>query len=275
VSVDVEAYHALRDRSDRLDKRDLMNAALSTRLSALTKEHYLEKIALVDRVLAIDPNDFQGLERQARLHVEFVRQGYSSDPAADLAIAEKASDRLSMIDPNHLLALRARANVLRARGDWIGAEAVERRTIGLQPTEAMRHFELGVILMAEGRHQEALQSFERAKRFAGGSDPVYLIDANIALAYLAIGQSAEAMAMARVSISESPPVIGRAAELPWLALIAATSDTGQNDEARADLQKFLAAPRSWHGMSQIQQTAVFVANQNLLNGLRNAGMPAK
>ncbi len=275
ASLDVEADRAQHDHPDRLDKRDLLNAALSTRLTALTKEHYLEKMSLVDRVLAIDQIDFQGLERQARFHAEFVLLGYSSDPAADLAIAEKASDRLFSIDPNNLLALRARAVVLRARGDWPAAEAVVRRAIELQPTEAMRHYELGSILMAEGRHQDALQSFLNARRFAGGSDPVYLLDANIAMAKLAISQLAEAMAMARVSISELPPNSGRLAELPLLALIAARSDSGQDDEASAALLTFLATPRSWHSMTQIQEWPAFVANRNLLDGLRKAGMPAE
>jgi tetratricopeptide (TPR) repeat protein len=125
--------------------------------------------------------------------------GYSSDPAADLAVAGKASDRLTAIDPNNLLALRTRATLLRARGDWPTAEAVVRGAIELQPTEAMRHYKLGVILMAEGRHQEALQGFRDARRFAGGSDSVYLFDANITMANLAIGHLADAIAVAPVS----------------------------------------------------------------------------
>jgi DNA-binding winged helix-turn-helix (wHTH) protein/TolB-like protein/tetratricopeptide (TPR) repeat protein len=274
-SLDVEAYRAMHDHPARLDERDLMLVALATRLSTPTKDHYLEKMSLVDRALAIDPNNFQGLERQARLHAESVLLGYSSDPPADLAIAQKASDRLLAIDPNHLLTLRARTSLLRARGDWVGAEAVVRRVIALQPTEALRHYDLGSILMAEGRHQEALQSFENAKSFAGGSDPVYLFDANIAMAKLAIGQFREAIAVARASIPEFPPDTGRLAELPWLALIAAASDSGQDGEARADLQRFRATPRSEQSMSQIQRWPAVAANQNLLNGLRNAGMPAE
>ena len=35
--------------------------------------------------------------------------GYSSDPESDLAIADKAADRLLVIDPNALMALRAKA----------------------------------------------------------------------------------------------------------------------------------------------------------------------
>src|SRR5262249_9103361 len=141
--------------------------------------------------------------------------------------------------------------------------------------EALQHFELGSILMAEGRHQEALQSFRNAKRFADGADAVYLFDASIAVADLAIGSLAEAITLAQASISQSPPNTGRLAELAWLALIAATSDSGQDDAARADLQRFLATPRSWHSMSEIQSWPAFAANRNLLDGLRGAGMPAE
>jgi DNA-binding winged helix-turn-helix (wHTH) protein/TolB-like protein/tetratricopeptide (TPR) repeat protein len=274
ATIDEEADRAKHDHPDRLDKRDLMDIVLSTSpLSAPTKQHLLEKMSLVERVLAIDPNDLQGLERQARLHTDFAMLGYSSDPAADLAIADKAAERLLEIDPNNLLTLRARTAVLRARADWPAAEAVVRRAITLQPTEANRHYELGFILMGAGRQQEALQSFQNAKRFADGSDPLYVFDASIAMADLALGQFAEAIAMARASISDCPSNTGHIVELPWLALIAATSESGQNDKARAYLQTFLATPRSWHNIAQVQEWPAFVANQNLLNGLRTAGMP--
>jgi hypothetical protein len=79
--------------------------------------------------------------------------------------------------------------------------------------------------MAAGRHQEALQSFERAKRFAGGSDSVYLFDANIALAYLAIGQSADAMAMARASSETCRFACGQYRPEAALRLIGAAPDS--------------------------------------------------
>jgi DNA-binding winged helix-turn-helix (wHTH) protein/TolB-like protein/Tfp pilus assembly protein PilF len=275
TTIDEEAHRAKHDHPERLDKRDLLNIAQSTSLSAPTKAHYLEKLSLIDRALAIDPNDFHGLERQARMRSEFVMLGYSSEPAADLAIADKAADRLLEIDPNNLLTLRARTAVLWARADWPAAEAVVRRAISLEPTEAMRHYELGFILMGAGRHQEALQSFKNAKRFAEGSDPLYIFDGKIALADLALGQFAEAIVMARVAISECPSNTGRIEEFPWLALIAATSESGQNDKAHAYLQTFLATPRSWHSMNQVQEYPVFVTNKNLVNGLRTAGMPVE
>jgi DNA-binding winged helix-turn-helix (wHTH) protein/TolB-like protein len=273
ASVDVEAWHAAHDHPDHLDKRDLLLMALATPLGTPTKAHYLERMSLVGRALALDPNYFVGLERQARLHAEFVLLGYSSDPVADLAIADQAIDHALTINPNSLNSLRAKATVLRAYGDWPAAEAVLRRVLTLQPTEANRHSELGQCLMAEGRHQEALVSFQTARRFAGGADPVYSYDANIALANLAVGELNEAITAAQLAIGEMPPDTGRIGELPWLALIAATALSGNDKAARADLQKFLSTPRSWHSMVEVQKRLAFVANPKLLDGLRSAGMP--
>jgi tetratricopeptide (TPR) repeat protein len=268
TAVDVEAYRAMRDHPDELDERDLLLVALSTALSAPTKANDLAKIALLERALALNPDGFLALERRARLHAELVMLGYSSDPAADLAIAEKAADRLLAINPNSLVALRAKATVLRTEGNWSDAEAVLRRVIGMQPTEANRRHELGQILMAEGRHREALESFEAAKQFAGGTDPVYAYDGDIAMAELALGRPDDAIVAARLSISEAPPDSGRLGEVAWLALIAAEGDGG-----RADLQKFLIAPRSWRSMAAVGNWGAHAANPKLLEGLRQSGMP--
>jgi len=244
-----------------------------SRPDAPTKTRMQQRIALIERALALDPNDFVLLGLQARLHAGFVILGFSSDPAADLAIADNAANRVLLMLPNAVLSLQAKSFVLRAQGKWPEAEAVLRRLVVLQPTEANRHEELGLVLMAEGRHQEALESFQAAKRFAGGSDLVYEYDTGIAMAELAIGQLAESTATARLSLSESPPDIGRSGESSWLALIAAESLSGKNEAAGTDLQRFLATPRSFHNMAEIEKRQSFAANPKLLDGLRKAGMP--
>ena len=83
----------------------------------------------------------------------------------------------------------------------------------------------------------------------------------------------EAIAQARLAIAEFSPDSGHNAEIPWLALIAAEGANGQDTEARADLQKFLAAPRTWRTMAAIQKFDYLAANPKLLDGLRRAGMP--
>jgi adenylate cyclase len=273
-SIDEEAARAARDHPNSLDKRDLVMMALSTRLATPTKAHLQEQMGLIERALVLDPNDFNALQRQARSRAYFVMADYSADPAVDLAIADNAANHMLQIQPNSAQSLRAKATVLRAQGKWQEAEAVLHRVIGLEPTEANRHWELGQVLMAEGRHLEALASLKAAKRFAGGADPIYFYDAYLAMAELANGQLAEAIATARLSLSEYPPDIGRGGELPWLALIGAKGASGKDEAARADVRSFLATPRSWHSMTEIEKWQPFAANPKLLDGLRQAGMPA-
>jgi tetratricopeptide (TPR) repeat protein len=273
-SVDLEAWHAVQDHPDDLDKRDLILIALSTPLWSPTKANYLEKLSLVDRALALDPNYLRGWERRARLLVEFVQLGYSADPVTDLGRATEAAGRALALDSHAQLSLRVQAAVLRACGRWTEAEAVQRRVLTLKPTESFRHYELGLILMAQGRHQEALASLQTARQSAGGNNPIYWYDGEIAMAHLALGRFAEAMAVARLAIGEMPPDVGRSEELPWLALIAATTLSGNEEAARIDLQTFLATPRSWHSMTEVQKWSALGANPNLLEGLRRAGMPA-
>jgi DNA-binding winged helix-turn-helix (wHTH) protein/TolB-like protein len=274
-TIDWEAARALREHPDSLDKRDLIFAALATPMSQPTKASFLARISLLDRALALDPNYILALEYEARLRALRVIYGYSSDPAADLAIAAKAADQMLLINPNGLLSLRAKAAVLRAQCNWDAAAAVLRRVIALRPLTGNRHTELGTVLMAQGNHKEALESFLTAKQLAAGSDPVYAIDTYIALELLATERFSEAIPQARLAIGEFPPDSGRWGEAPWLALIAADSESGQDAAARADLQTFLASSRTWSTMTAIEKLPAFAANPKLLEGLRRAGMPTQ
>jgi hypothetical protein len=60
-----------------------------------------------------------------------------------------------------------------------------------------------------------------------------------------------------------------------LTLIAAASESGQDAEARAVLQKFLATPRTYRTMGEVRKSPDLAANPNLLDGLQRAGMPAE
>jgi TolB-like protein/Flp pilus assembly protein TadD len=274
-TIDQEAERALHEHPDSLDKRDLMFGALATPLEQPSKANLLARIALVDRALALDSNYMWALEYSARWRAGLVLLGYSSNPDADLAIAAKAADHMLSIDPNSHHSLQAKAQVLLAQRNWDEAAAVLRSVIVLEPLASNRRRELGDVLMAQGRHTEALESFLTAKQLAGGADPVYFIDKNIALELLANDRFSEAIAHARLAIGEFPPDSGASAEAPWLALIAAESESGQDADARADVQTFLATKRTWGTMAAIDKAPFFAANPKLLEGLRRAGMPTQ
>src|SRR4051812_37346246 len=129
--------------------------------------------------------------------------------------------------------------------------------------------------MSQGHAAEALVNFRSARRLAGPTESLNYIDAGIALALLATQQFAEAIAQARLAIAEFPPESGRAAEYPWLVIIAAESALGHEAHSHAELEKFLTTRRTLRSMIEIQRAPTLAANQVLLDGLRRAGMPVE
>jgi DNA-binding winged helix-turn-helix (wHTH) protein/TolB-like protein len=270
---DVEAARAMREHPDDLDKRDLYLAATAGSWSQLSKEKYLDRIALAERALALDPDYVQALQMAARVRAILVLGGYSSNPELDLARAEKEADRALMLAPDDFWVLVTMATVLRARGKLDEAAALFRRVITLRPAMGARYKDLGRVLMTQGKFNEALETFVTAKQFALGTEPAQVDDTNMAVALVANDRFPEAIGQARLAMAEFSPGSGRDAEAPHLALIAAESLNGQDADARADLRSFLDTPRTLHTMAAIRSVPFLAANTKLLEGLRRAGMP--
>jgi tetratricopeptide (TPR) repeat protein len=273
--MNAEAARATRDHPDSLDKRDLMIETISLRQAS--KADILAKIALNERALALDPNYVWALREYALNLAFLVLTGFSSDRDADLARATKAADRALQLAPNDNGLLRTKAVVLRAQGNLDQAAALLRKVIERTPLWGWAHRDLGLILLLQGRHKEALDSFLSAKRLISitGPDPLWPVDGPLAMGLLTNDRFPEAIEQARLTIAEAPPEAGRLAEYPWLTLIAAESANGQDTEARSDLQKFLATPRNLRTMVEIQKVDTLAAIPKLLEGLRRAGMPAE
>jgi DNA-binding winged helix-turn-helix (wHTH) protein/TolB-like protein/Tfp pilus assembly protein PilF len=271
--VDTEARRAMRARPDSRDKRDLVSAALAGSWSQVSKEKYHERISLAEQALAIDPNYVPALELDARVRAIMVLGGHSSDPGSDLARAATEIDRALLLAPDNYWVLVAKATVLRAQDDLVGAAALLRRVIDLRPSWGARYKDLGRVLLSLGQYQEALENLTTAKQLALGVEPAQVDDANLALALVANGRFPEAIAQARLAIAEFSSASGQDAELPWLALIAAESQDGQYAVACKDLQTFLATPRTWRTMAEFRKFPCWAASPRLLEGLRRAGMP--
>ncbi len=267
-----EAARATREHPDSLDKRDLMFATVP--LAQGSKADLLARITLNERALALDPNYGWALEDAAGNLGVLVLLNFSSNRDADLARATNFVNRALQLKPNDVGVLRTKAIVLRARGDLDEAAVLLRKVIELAPQWGWARRDLGQILLSQGHYKDALEMFVSAKRLISipGIDSVAPVDWSLAMGLLVNDRFPEAIAQARLAIGEYPPESGRIAEAPWLVLIAAESANGQDAEARADLQKFLATPRSWRTMAEIEKID-YLAAPKLLDGLRRAGMP--
>ena len=275
ATMDEEVRKALRDHPGQLDKRDLMFAAYASDMLQISKTGIQGQIALIERALALDPNYVWALRAGGRRHADLVIHGFSDVPARDAAIAAEALDRALQLAPNSYTTLKEKTYVLRAQENWLEAEALTRRLIELRPRVSARYSNLGSILMAQGRNAEALDALLASKRLQIATDDIPVVDANIAATLLATGRLREAIDMARLAIPEFTPANGRITELPWLVLIAAENASGQIVEAHADLNRFLAVPRTWNRIAAMQSVPFLRANPKMLDGIRDAGMPLR
>jgi tetratricopeptide (TPR) repeat protein len=276
AATDAEVARAMREHPDNLDKRDLMFAVGASSLSSPTKENYLKEIALIERALAIDPDYVSALVQNAQVHALLVLDGYSSDPAADLSTARNAVDRALQLAPDDIWALRRKATILQAQGDLPGAEALVRASLEREPLDGYRYRQLGAIQMRQGHFKEALESFKTAKRL-GGDPPLPVFSQSLAWGLLANGRFPEAIAEAQLARAgwQTRNDVGRTSEGCWLALIAAESEIGRDAEARANLQEFLATPRTYGTLAEVRNSSDLAAIPNLLDGLQKAGLPAQ
>jgi adenylate cyclase len=285
ATIDAEIDRARREHPENLDKRDLILASLSNSLKVQSRQNNLTRIALIERALAIDPDYVSALKQKAHLYADRAVNFASSDPNADLSTALKAADRALQLSPDDVEALGWKGNVLHWQGDLEGAAALIRKAIALAPLAqgGWWYRDLGQIQLQQGHHKEALESFMTLKRLvsetgSSGSQSHPFIDGSVAMGLLANDRFPEAIASAQLAIaqwaSQDP---GAPAELPWLYLIAAESQDGQDTQARADLQKFLSTPRTVRTIADLrrQKFGYLATIRQLADGLRRAGMPAE
>ena len=272
AEIDTEVARARRDHPDTLDARDYTLAAMITPLQPVTKDNYLAQIALLDKALTIDPGYFPALLTAARLRIATVQNDWSSNRVADLDLAAQAVDRLIAERARDARVLSTKGMLLRAQGKLDEALAAYRETIQIDPSSVHSRREIGVILHRQGQYQAALESFLEARKRQPAGSPDYLLDSQTAVSALATGRFADAITLARQSISEAASGDGGLSISAWLTLIAAESANGQDGDAKTDLARYLASTTDWRTLTELRRSASYANTPNLIDGLRKAGM---
>jgi adenylate cyclase len=235
--------------------------------------------SLCDQALAIDPNNVRAL---TELGVKFwlpAVLGLSSDTKRDL---ERADD-------------------------------LESKALALKPDEVLAHTRKGWVALAQGRNDEAVADFERA-RTLDPSNPDG--EAGLGWVHLRLGEFDKSVGYLDKAIRLSP--YDRAApywygaeaqasfglkhydraieqlrqviainpnDIPWAhtMLVAALALAGRDAEAHEALQRYLAQPSSgplktiaaWKAHDESQHWLPAEVSERVYDGLRNAGMPEK
>jgi TolB-like protein/DNA-binding winged helix-turn-helix (wHTH) protein/Flp pilus assembly protein TadD len=233
--VDIEARRSLHERPSSAELIDLVmrgKAVLNLPSSAATM---IEARGLFEQALKVEPTNIDGLAGVATTLVfEFLNGYYETGDDKRLREAELLLDRAVMIEPRHLMALKAKAALRRTQGKFDDAIAAAEAVIMENPGEPWAYKEIGLSTMYLGWPEQALDWFAKAHRI-GPRDPgrwTWLDGRGHAL--ILLGRDEEAIHALISALDANPKNL-----FSHAFLAAAYAHLGRSDEARAALAAYL------------------------------------
>lgn len=211
-----------------------IKAEARVNLNKVERVPALRALGLFERALALDPNDADCHAGMASTYLLMtsttIRRPLPIDEA--LRLARDAAHRALALDENKG---EARAVLGRLKmtyeWDWAGAEAELARATSLVPQSADAAMAFGLLLMATGRHDEAVAAFTRARRL----DPLRRdIIEHLGLGCWLGGAGDRALAGLAEAVTLDP-----AARRPHFRRMLVLDQLGRHDEAMADRRIWL------------------------------------
>jgi len=279
AALTAEVEHARAKPDAALDVRDLAFRAhvdwVQTKGRGEEKEAYQKAMALLERAIAMAPNDRLALRVVAQVNLCECVEGWSSNVAEQQAIGAAALDRYAALEPHAWSTLELRFHLAVAQGRYEDA---------LLAAEAMSKLEYGE---SEGMSNQAY-ALLKLRRFAEAlavSDVLlrqrnFWPDEAIAASIrYAVGQDAAAAQLAHKAILSMTPEHKRSSRYGDVALVLAAAEArqGRADRARQALADFRASVPTVATLAQIRAWMHPAANlagfEPLYDGLRRAGVP--
>jgi len=276
--INVAARRSEREKPSSAEAIDLVlrgQATLNRPSSAATM---IAARDLFERALKLQPDNVDALAGVATSYIFEVLNGYyPKDNEQRLQRAEPLLARALALDDRHLVALKARAALLRAQGRFDDAIAAAQAVIAQNPGEPWAYKEVALSMMYLGRTADALDWFGKAEVF-GPRDPgrwTWLGGKGQVL--ILLGRDEDAIASLRAAIESNPDDVG-----DYAVLAAAYALTGRNSEARAALAQYDrfrpgTTVTNFRNLSpvplQLTSSSYRQQRERLKDGLRKAGMP--
>lgn len=233
--VDIEARRSARERPRNPTAVDLVMRGQSIVNRPASPETMSAGRALFQQALKHDPGNVDALAGVATTYVFEVLNSYYEDGRAErLRKAADLLQRALAIDPDHIVALKIRAALLRAEGQFEEAIAASKVVIAQNPGEPWAYKEVGLSELYLGRFQEALTWFERADQL-GPRDPARWnwLGAEGRVQFF-LGRDEEAIRLLKLTAEANPKDIRAYALLAAIYALA-----GRREEADAALASCL------------------------------------
>jgi len=272
--VDFDVARAMRTRPGNLEAQDLALQCLSNLYGSTDSE----AIGPCRRALQLDSGNALALGLTAYATIYPVVIAQSSNPKDAIRLANELASRALAADPNAAGAHVAKAFVLMAEGRHEEAIVEAEKSLALNPSTIDGYMAIGVANNFLARPDRSLEMIEKATRLSP-RDPLlsgfYAIKSE---AFFILRQDDNAIESARRSLALAPfrdPYTS-------LILISASAQSGRQAQAGDALKAYLADGRARSKtIAQFQTQQLSLAsnpgwltyNERFADGLRKAGFP--
>jgi TolB-like protein len=272
--VDADLARAMRTRPGNLEAQDLAMQCLSN----LNRSPDPEAMGPCRRALQLDSGNALALGLTAVATIYPVLISQSDNPKDAIKLADELASRALAAEPNAAGAHLAKAWVLMAQGRHEEAIVAAEKCLALNPSEIVGYMVMGIANNFLARPDRSLEMADKATRLSP-RDPFltgfYAIKSE---ALFILRRDDDAIDWARRSLALAPypdPYTS-------LILISASALNGQQAEAAEALKAYLADGRARSKtIAQFQTQQLSLAsnagwvtyNERFLEGLRKAGFP--
>jgi len=270
VILYIEGHPKKRDEDD--DALGCVMRALPL-LNTMTRRNYEEGGTLIERALALDPNNAVVLSWAAYWHVFYLGQGWAQDPAQVSRTALDYAHRATQLDPSNAEALAIYAHIL--------------SFINRDTELALHYFEMALQLNRNlpfiwvyssltycylGDPDTALERLKRCRELTASLPYFSLHENPFAIAYLMKRQYKEAIEIGRRVVWSTPAFVNG-----YKPLIAALGHLRRRKEAAPYVKTLLEIEPGFtvERFGEVYPFARDRDRQHYMEGLRLAGVPER
>lgn len=230
-----------------------------------------EALSQFYKAIELDPEFATAYGMAAFCHESRMTNGWTTDPAKEIAQIERLAPRAIDLGADDAIALSAAAGSLAfILGDMDAGAELNERALALNPNQAFIWGTSGWIYVQLGEPEKAIEHLARAMRLSPFDPYMFDLQAGTAFAHFFAGRFNEAMAFAETATRSQPSYT------PSLRVLAASNALAGRQEAAQRAMARLLERQPNARISNITETISFRRPEDLAvwtEGLRKAGMP--
>ena len=265
-----------RERPGDPDARDLTMRGFATiwNFNGANKATWNDAIAMFERALALDPHNARAMTGLAI--ALFVRPyaGWSDDPAADVARAEKTAEDALALRPDDSDAHMVKSYLFETKSQTRAALAEAETAVGDDPNNARAIAQAGYLGSYFGHSEDGVAAVETALRLSPHDPTAPIMQVHLCYLHNNLAQWEQAIEWCEKALANNVKERGNA----LAALAVANAWAGHDKEAKdavAELRKVdpaltVQTMAGWHPSDDPTFKAQFA---RYLEGLRKAGVP--